>query len=81
MITRKEKYDLRRGLRDDIAKVLFHIAKKHVYSQLIVDVKQDNPLFEDTCNYVALYSDIMEFARTLVANNQYEEIILKDDDL
>lgn len=78
MITRKEKFDLRRGLRADIAKVLRHIADTHLYSPKVVATKQDDPLFEDTCNYVNFHAAIMEFARTLEANNKYDEIIIKD---
>lgn len=80
MITKKEKFELRRQWRNDMAKVLRHIANAHLYSTQVVATKQNDPLFEDSCNYVSFHSAIMDLARTLEANNKYDDIIYNDDE-
>ena len=47
------------------AAVIKAIVAKHKYSEAALDVDPDNPLFNDSCNFVGLVRDLQVFAATL----------------
>lgn len=60
--------------RAQVAAILKNLQESNMYSQLVVDCKQDDPFFEDSCKFVELHHELMKFRDFLLSSNRYEEI-------
>lgn len=60
--------------REKIAKILEKFVKDHPVSEAFVETSTENEFFEDSCEFVALRSDISQLAVTLRNINKYSKI-------
>lgn len=56
------------------ARVINRIVNDNKYSEKVIQVQQNDPLFIDSCNYVNLVSELLEFCGTLQNMVKYAEM-------
>lgn len=56
------------------AAVIKAIAEKRKYSKATLDIKPDEPWFEESCNFIGLVCDLQDFAATLENMAKYAEM-------
>lgn len=56
------------------ARVINKIVNDNKYSEKVIQVQQNDPLFIDSCNYVNLVSELREFSDTLLNMVRYAEM-------
>lgn len=61
-----------------VATLLRNLLAKFPYSKACVYCGTDNPLFDDSCNFVELHHELSHMADTLDKMVEYEKTLLKD---
>lgn len=56
------------------ANVIDEIVRRYPYSDALVHLEPKEPLFDDSCHYVALVHELKDFARTLRGMIKFSEL-------